>query len=111
MTEDKRFCPNCGSTWVEPDTSNRAEVYFSGGNPNKWQCNNCDFIGLMPEGDPNQDFNEDSDSGGKKLKFEPEEEYPREDTKFGVGYLKYLVYITFPALIIYASYVLLIQPN
>lgn len=106
-----RFCPNCGSTWVEPDTSNRAEVYFSGGNPNKWQCNDCGYTGLMPEGDPDQDFNENSEIEEEDIKFEPEEEYPRQDARFGIGYLKYLIYISLPVIILYASYILLIQPN
>jgi len=104
MSQEKRFCPNCGSTWVEPDTSNRAEVYFSGGNPNKWQCNNCDYTGLMPEGDPDQDFKQKGSESDEDIKFEPEEEYPREDTEFGVGYLKYILYISLPLLLIYAIY-------
>lgn len=104
MSQKKRFCPNCGSTWVEPDTSNRAEVYFSGGNPNKWQCNNCDYTGLMPEGDPDQDFNEESKRDEEDIEFEPEEEYPREDTEFGIGYLKYILYISLPLLLFYAVY-------
>lgn len=105
MAEEIRFCPNCGSTRVEPDTSNRAEVYFSGGNPNKWQCNNCGYTGLMPEGDPEQDFSETEED----IEFQPNKEYPREDIDFGVGYLKYLLYISLPFLIIYILYLLLTQ--
>ena len=104
MAEEKRFCPNCGSTWVEPDTSNRAEVYFSGGNPNKWQCNNCNYTGLMPEGDPEQDFESKRSSQNEEIKFEPEEEYPREDIDFGIGYLKYVLYVSLPAIMIYVLY-------
>lgn len=105
-TSDRRFCPNCGSTWVEPDTSNRAEVAYSGGNPNKWQCNECGYTGLMPEGDPEQDFDED---GEEDIEFEPDEEYPREDTGFGRGYLKYLVYILLPAIALYIIYLAVSQ--
>lgn len=104
MTET-RFCPNCGSTWVEPDTSNRAEVYFSGGNPNKWQCNECGYTGLMPEGDPEQDF----DTSSEEIEFDPDEEYSREDTGFGKGYLKYLIYISLPTLLAYFIYISLTQ--
>jgi ribosomal protein S27AE len=104
MTET-RFCPNCGSTWVEPDTSNRAEVFFSGGNPNKWACNNCGYTGLMPEGDPKQDYDEDQE----EIEFEPDEDYPREDTGFGKGYLKYLIYISLPTLLAYFIYISLTQ--
>ena len=105
MAKEKRFCPNCGSTWVEPDTSNRAEVFFSGGNPNKWQCNDCGYTGFMPEGDPEKDFNS-SKEDGEQIEFQPDEEYPREDTGFGIGYLKYLAYISLPILIVYAVYIL-----
>lgn len=108
MTKEIRFCPNCGSTWVEPDTSNRAEVFFSGGNPNKWQCNDCDYTGLMPEGDPEQDFEKSSEEADS-IQFEPDEEYPREDTGFGKGYLKYLIYISLPVLTAYFIYISLTQ--
>ncbi len=101
--EEIRFCPNCGSTWVEPDTSNRAEVYFSGGNPNKWRCNDCGYIGLMPEGDPDHDFNSESEIS-EDIQFEPEEEYPREDTEFGTAYLKYILYILLPLILVYIIY-------
>lgn len=108
MPNEKHFCPNCGSTWVEPDTSNRAEVYFSGGNPNKWQCNDCGYTGLMPEGDPDQNFREESSENNREeISFEPNEEYTREDTEFGIGYLKYLIYITLPLLTFYIIYLTL----
>lgn len=105
MAEDIRFCPNCGSTWVEPDTSNRAEVFFSGGNPNKWQCNDCGYTGLMPEGDPDQDFNKETDED--EIEFNPDEDYPPEDTGFGRGYLRYILYVLLPAMAIYAFYIIL----
>lgn len=107
MAEDKRFCPNCGSTWVEPDTSNRAEVAYSGGNPNKWQCKDCGYVGLMPEGDPKQDFEKDAQYENEDIEFEPGDEYPRKDTDFGIGYLKYLVYVLLPVLLIYSIYLTL----
>lgn len=106
MAEELRFCPNCGSTWVEPDTSNRAEVAYSGGNANRWQCNECGYIGLMPEGDPDQDYENTSE---EEIEFDPGEEYPREDTDFGTGYLKYLVYVLLPVLLIYIIYLKLLQ--
>ncbi|PSG98868.1 MAG: hypothetical protein BRC29_01945 [Nanohaloarchaea archaeon SW_7_43_1] len=112
MGQKVKFCPNCGSTDVEPDTSNRAEIYFSGGNPNKWKCNECGYTGLMPEGDPEKDFNleqnfegeEDQESVEKGIKFEPNENYPREYTGFGKGYLKFVLYIFIPSTIIYLIY-------
>lgn len=106
MAKETRFCPNCGSTWVEPDTSNRAEIAYSGGNPNKWQCNECGYTGLMPEGDPEQDFDVEIDEDNS-IDFDPDESYPREDTGFGKGYLKYLIYVLIPAAILYGLYVLL----
>ncbi len=97
-----RFCPNCGSTWVEPDTSNRAYASI-GGNTNTWQCNDCNYTGVMPEGDP-----EELDEEQEKIEFEPDEEYPREDTGFGTAYLRYLIYIVLPVITIYILYKLLV---
>lgn len=91
----KRFCPNCGSSWVEPDSSNRAYIAYGGGS-NKWECNDCNYVGWMPEGDP-----EETD---QDLDFEPGEDYPREDLDFGTGYLKFLGYIVIPSLLLYITY-------
>lgn len=99
MASKRRFCPNCGSTHVEPDTSNGAEVAVSGGNLNRWQCRDCGYTGLMPEGNPNAD--QDGD-GKQDIEFEPKENYSRTYTGFGRGYLKYWIYIGIPALILYA---------
>ncbi len=93
----QRFCPNCGSTNVEPDTTNAASIAAQGGNLNKWKCNECKFTGMMPEGEPEED-----------MKFEPGEEYSREDTGFGRAYLKYLVYIALPFTVLYLYYRLLL---
>lgn len=118
MSPDARFCPNCGSTHVEPDSSNSAEIAFSGGNPNKWSCRKCGYTGMMPEhaeaetGDevPESLLNPEEDGEAEQeISFEPNEEYPREDLGFGRGYLKYLLYISLPAVVIYYGYRLLIQ--
>ena len=93
--KQKRFCPNCGSDWVEPDTTNAAEMAFSGGNPNMWHCNECGYTGLMPEGDPD----EEGETGN--IEFENNEEVSRFDYGFGKAYLKYLLYIALPVTIIY----------
>lgn len=98
MGDKIRFCPNCGSTNVEPDTSNRAEIYFSGGNPNKWRCNDCKYTGLMPEGDPDNDFDEEFT---EEAEFNPDEEVSKIDTGFGVAYVKYIIYIVIPVTVIY----------
>lgn len=97
-TDSVRFCPNCGSTWVEPDTSNRAEVFFSGGNPNKWMCRECGYKGLMPEGDPDEDFDEEF---SEETDFRPEK-VEQVDTDFGIAYMKYVTYILIPLLALYA---------
>lgn len=54
----------------------------------------------MPEGDPEQDF----DTESKWVEFNPDEEYPREDVGFGIGYLKYLIYIGLPLFLFYLLY-------
>ncbi len=102
MEEEIRFCPNCGSTNVEPDTSNAAYVGEAGGNPNTWRCNDCEYTGIMPQNSQSgEDFDEEID-------FEPPEKYPREDIGFGKAYLKYLLYIALPLLLIYLLYITLI---
>lgn len=122
MAQSRRFCPNCGSDWVEPDTSNRAEQFFSGGNPNRWQCNECGYTGMMPHqsqsetacpeqqpegmlrptGDPEQ-IEKESETEDE-IDFEPEEEYSREYTGFGPAYVRYLLYVTLPVLAFYYLY-------
>ena len=97
MTQQKRFCPNCGSEWVEPSTSNRAEQFFTGGNPNRWQCNDCSYTGIMPIKDEEIEKQEELD-------FEPGERYSREYTGFGPAYIKYLIYVTLPLLTLYYIY-------
>jgi ribosomal protein S27AE len=100
MAHQKRFCPNCGSEWVEPSTSNRAEQFFSGGNPNRWQCNDCDYTGLMPV---KEDSEKDNGESGE-IGFEPGKEYGREYTGFGPAYIKYILYVTLPLMAIYYLY-------
>ncbi|MFB6204788.1 MAG: hypothetical protein ABEJ75_04030 [Candidatus Nanohaloarchaea archaeon] len=78
----ERFCPNCGSQNVEPDTRHTnvlGEMMF---NQNKWLCNNCGYTGIMPEGDPQGEF-------------EPKEQEP-VDTDAGRGYFKYIMYLVIP---------------
>lgn len=105
MSKQIRFCPQCGSTWVEPDTSNRAEIAFTGGNPNKWSCNECGYTGIMPEGDPEDDF--EPDSGEKpEPEFDSDDIYPREDLSFGKGYFNYILYVTGLIAIALAAYFL-----
>ncbi len=89
---EERFCPNCGSQNVEPDTSNAAYVAEAGGNPNEWTCNDCGYTGLMPEGDP--------ENAEGNIDFEPDDDYQRVDISFGRGYLKYLLYVAIPLVIL-----------
>lgn len=96
MSKDIKFCPNCGSTNVEPDTTNSAEIAFTGGNPNHWRCNNCDYTGIIPKGNPEEDINKET---SEEITFEPKENYQRVDLHFGKGYLKYLIYIALPLLL------------
>ncbi|MFB6144623.1 MAG: hypothetical protein ABEJ98_04905 [Candidatus Nanohaloarchaea archaeon] len=97
MKQSRRFCPNCGSDWVEPDTSNRAEQFFSGGDPNRWQCNECGYTGMMPEGKP-----EEAEEDGAT--FEENKNVPQEYTGFGTAYLKYIVYAAAPVMLLYYLY-------
>lgn len=63
--EEKVFCPNCGSRDAEP---RHDQLWGFTKSPNIWECKNCGYTGLMPQGDPREDDAE----------FEPGDEYPLE---------------------------------
>jgi hypothetical protein len=91
-----RFCPNCGSRNVEPDTRRTnvlGELMF---NPDKWLCNECSYTGLMPEGEPDKEFD-----------YEPMEQ-SKIDTDAGKGYLKAEIFII-SLLIVFAVLFLLLR--
>ncbi|MFB6116584.1 MAG: hypothetical protein ABEK10_03670 [Candidatus Nanosalina sp.] len=95
MTQNQRFCPNCGSENVEPDTRRTnvlGEMIFD---QNKWVCNDCGYTGIMPSGDPEQDFDKD-----EEIEFENADE-EGIDTDAGKGYLKYELYILIPLTVLY----------
>jgi ribosomal protein S27AE len=95
MTQNQRFCPNCGADNVEPDfrrTNVLGEMIF---NQNKWLCNECGYTGIMPSGEPEED-----------TEFEPEEQ-EKVDGEAGSAYFKYLFYILIPATLLFLAAVLL----
>ena len=98
---EQRFCPNCGSTSVEPDQRKTNMLGEIIANPNKWYCRECNYTGLMPEGNP-EDYEEDI----KDLEFD-ENEQPDIDTDLGRGYTKYVLYVVLPITIIYLIVLLL----
>lgn len=103
MTQNQRFCPNCGSENVEPDTRRTnvlGEMIF---NDNKWLCNECGYTGLMPTGDPEEDFDEEE----SRTEFEEADGVGDEegvDTDAGKGYLKYELYVLIPLTVLYIIY-------
>ncbi|QKQ97937.1 hypothetical protein GKQ38_00160 [Candidatus Nanohaloarchaea archaeon] len=98
---NKRFCPNCGSTNVEFDTSHTNQLGELIANLNKWKCNECDYRGPMPSGDPEKQEEELED-----IEFEPVKQ-EKIDTDLGEGEIGILQYITIPFLIIAALYFIL----
>ncbi len=98
MDQDKRFCPNCGTTNVEPDfrrTNVLGEMLFD---QNKWLCNECGYTGIMPAGEASED-----------IEFDEEEAEDPEviDTSAGKAYAKYIVYVVIPASLVFVMYLLL----
>jgi len=97
MSEDSRFCPDCGSGNVEPDfrrTNVLGEMLF---NQDQWICNECGYSGLMPTGEPDEE-----------TEFEEKEDIDDQvdinystDYSAGRGYLKYLVYVSIPLTAVY----------
>ncbi|QGA80565.1 hypothetical protein [Candidatus Nanohalobium constans] len=75
MSGELRFCPNCGSTDVEPDTT-ITKTIAGIGDVNSWRCSECEYSGPMPQGDPEEDFEEN----GENIKFEDKAEYSRIST-------------------------------
>ncbi|MFB6190531.1 MAG: hypothetical protein ABEJ91_03075 [Candidatus Nanohaloarchaea archaeon] len=61
--EEKTYCPNCGSEEVEP---RHDQLWGFTKSPNIWECNECGYTGLMPEGDTEE----------VDVEFEPGDEYP-----------------------------------
>lgn len=98
MFFEQRFCPNCGSNKVEPDnrrTNILGEMIF---NPDKRYCRKCEYTGLMPSKEQNDQENGD-------IEFEPNEN-EKIDTDAGRAYAKYYVLLIILSLI-YAGILLL----
>jgi ribosomal protein S27AE len=103
MVKNQRFCPNCGSEEVEPDfrrTNVLGEMIF---NQNKWYCKECGYTGLMPQGDPDQEFEE----GEEEIEFE-EVEQETIDPEAGSAYFRYYLTILLPATILFVIILLLL---
>ena len=99
MTEDMRFCPNCASTDVRPDTT--VSRGLGGiGDSSGLECNECGYTGVMPSG--SQEDYDDEDS----IEFEENNEYRRgfEGRDLGLGKLLLFVLVVI-VLIIALPYV------
>ena len=102
MSFETRFCPNCGSRKVEPDTRHTnvlGEMIF---NPDKWYCRECDYTGLMPT-------DEDTEEGDlpeeEEIRFEPSKN-EKIDTDAGKAYTKFYLILIILGLV-YAMILLL----
>ena len=103
MSDNIRFCPNCGSTNVEFDTDHTNVIGEMIANQNKWLCNECGYRGLMPEGNP-EEYEEDIEN--EEITFEPEEQ-ETVDANLGTAYFKYFMYISLPITVLYILFRLL----
>ena len=97
MSQEKRFCPNCGSLDVEPETENVA--YIDMGNFDDWRCNDCDYAGKMPEGENPDEISLENSS----------QNYSRFNTHYARKELKILLYTGIPLIIMYLTYISIIQ--
>jgi len=100
MVFENRFCPNCGSRKVEPDTRHTnvlGEMIF---NPDKWYCRECDYTGLMPTEENLED--EEKKEG---IEFDPQEN-KKIDTDAGKAYTKFYIILIVLGLIYAAVLVL-----
>jgi ribosomal protein S27AE len=94
LTEEIRFCPNCGSTDVEPDSSHTNQLGEIIANPDKWICNQCDYRGLMPKGDP-----EEYQESPNEMDFEPRKQQ-KIDTDLGKGEFNFFIYFSLPLILL-----------
>ena len=101
--ENRRFCPNCGSTHVEFDTSHTNQLGDFIANLDKWNCNECDYRGHMPMGSP-----ENQEEAFQEIEFEPVEQ-EKIDTDLGEGEMSILIYITIPVTALTILYYLLVH--
>ncbi|MFB6145080.1 MAG: hypothetical protein ABEJ99_01080 [Candidatus Nanohaloarchaea archaeon] len=117
-----RFCPNCGSTDVEPDTEHTNQLGEMIFNQNKWVCHDCEYRGIMPhlsEKDssdkqpesllqPESDAEDFDKEFSEEVTFTPKEQ-EKIDTDAGRGYARYIIYIAIPAVLIYALIIMLLH--
>lgn len=64
-------------------------------NPDKWLCDECSYTGLMPEGDPDEEF-----------EYEPQDQ-EKLDTDAGRGYLRMEILLVSTVIIFAVLFVLL----
>jgi len=87
----RRFCPECGSENVGPDfrkTNVLGEAVF---NNDKWNCSECGYTGLMPEGEASED-----------MEFEKNmDQFDEIDVSAGKAYFEYWFYIFLPAVVLF----------
>jgi len=97
MAYKTRFCPNCSSRKVEPDTRHTnvlGEMIF---NPDKWYCRECDYTGLMPTDEEIEEKEE--------IEFEPQKN-KKIDTDTGKAYTKFYIILIILG-VIYAAILML----
>lgn len=97
----QRFCPNCGSSDVGPDTSHTnvlGEMMFDN---NKWLCNECGYRGIMPEAP--EDKEEEVEYRQDDIEFEKKDQ-ETVDKNAGIAYFKYVFYIILPLTVLYVLY-------
>lgn len=99
MSYENRFCPNCGSGKVEPDTRHTNVLGEAIFNTNKWFCNDCGYAGVMPEGKPETE-------DGEKFEFESMEQ-PKIDTDAGKAYIRVEIVFILLMIIFAALFILL----
>lgn len=101
----QRFCPNCGSFDVGPDTSRTnvlGEMMFDN---DKWLCNECGYRGIMPEA--YEDKEEEVEYDEEKIEFEQKDQ-ETVDKNAGKAYFKYVFYIILPLTVLYILYIKII---
>ena len=94
----RRFCPECGSEDVGPDFRKSNVLGEAVFNNDKWNCSECGYTGLMPEGEASEDMEFEKNTHQFE---ENRSQFDELDVSAGKAYFEYWFYIFLPAVVLF----------
>ncbi|QGA80781.1 hypothetical protein [Candidatus Nanohalobium constans] len=95
MSSEIRFCPNCGSTKVEPDSSRTNMIGGIISKSDQWLCRECEYRGMIPKSAP-----EKIKENSGEIKFENTSNSEIEAST-SRAYFRYFLYVGLPLSLVY----------